>query len=91
MARPRIDLEMIGIPVGATVTLRGRDDVACVVVGLNPPQIVYEGEVVSLARAAQRAYGKERIGTTVEQWLVARRPQAALRGVSLQPRVGGTG
>ena len=27
------------------------------------------GEVVSLSRAAQRAYGKERIGTTIEQWL----------------------
>ena len=32
MARPKINLEMVGIPVGATLTLRGRDDVACVVV-----------------------------------------------------------
>ena len=69
MARPNIDLEMIGIPIGATVTLRGRDDVACVVVGLNPPRIVYGDEVVSLSRAAQRAYGKERVGTTIEKWL----------------------
>ena len=69
MAKPKIDLEMIGIPVGATVTLRGRDDVACVVVGLNPPRIVYGGESVSLSRAAQKAYGKEQIGTTIEQWL----------------------
>ena len=69
MARPNIDLEMIGIPVGATLTLRGRDDVGCVVVRLSPPGIVYEGEVVSLSRAAQRAFGKEQIGTTIEQWL----------------------
>ena len=69
MARPRIDLETVGIPVGATLTLRGRDDVACVVVCQDPPQIVHEGEVVSLSRAAQRAYGKEQVGTTIEQWL----------------------
>ena len=52
MARPRIDLETVGIPVGATLTLRGRDDVACVVVCLNPPRIAYGDEVVSLSRAA---------------------------------------
>ena len=69
MARPKINLEMIGIPVGATLTLRGRDDVSCVVVALNPPEIVYGDEVVSLSKAAQRAYGKERVGTTIEQWL----------------------
>ncbi|MDE0200506.1 MAG: hypothetical protein OXK78_20030 [Caldilineaceae bacterium] len=69
MARPNIDLEMIGIPVGATLTLRRRDDVECVVVGLSPPEIVYEGEVVSLSAAAERAYGKERVGTTIEYWL----------------------
>ena len=69
MARPRIDLEMVGIPVGATLTLRGRDAVACVVVCLNPPRIAYGDEVVSLSRAAQRAYGKEQVGTTIEQWL----------------------
>ena len=69
MTRPRIDLEMIGIPVGATVTLRGRDDVVCVVVGLNPPRILYEGEEVSLSRAAQRAYGRDQVGTTIDQWL----------------------
>ena len=50
MARPRIDLEIVGIPVGATLTLRGRDDVACVVVCLNPPRIAYGDEVVSLSR-----------------------------------------
>ena len=69
MARPRIDLETVGIPVGATLTLRGRDDVACVVVCLNPPRIACGDEVVSLSRAAQRAYGKERVGTTIEYWL----------------------
>ncbi len=69
MARPDIDLEMIGIPVGATLTLRGLDDIECVVVRLSPPGIVYEGEVVRLSRAAQRAYGKERVGTTHEFWL----------------------
>ena len=69
MARPRIDLEIVGIPVGATLTLRGRDDVSCVVVALNPPEIVYGDEVVSLSGAAERAYGKERVGTTIEYWL----------------------
>lgn len=69
MARPNIDLEMIGIPVGATLTLRGRDDVKGVVVGLSPPEIVYEGKVVSLSKAAERAYGKDRVGTTIKQWL----------------------
>ena len=55
VARPKIDLELIGIPVGATLTLRGRDDVNCVVIGLSPPEIVYEGKVVSLSKAAERA------------------------------------
>lgn len=67
MARPNVDLEMIGIPVGASLTFRGRDDVKCVVVGLSPPEIVYEGKVVSLSRAAQEAYGKDRVGTTIRQ------------------------
>ena len=68
MARPRIDLETVGIPVGATLTLRGRDDVACVVVCLrSAAELRMRDEVVSLSRAAQRAYGKERVGTTIEQ------------------------
>ena len=53
--RPRINLEMIGVPVGTILTLAGNEDITCVVCQQYPARVVYEGEVTSLSDSARRA------------------------------------
>ena len=55
--RPPINLEFIGVPIGAILTLADRTDVSVVVVRQYPPRVAYEEQVVSLTQAAKRAYG----------------------------------
>ncbi|MDE0141602.1 MAG: hypothetical protein OXI80_08350 [Caldilineaceae bacterium] len=54
--RPPVNLEYIGVPVGAILTLADKDHVAVVVVQQYPPRVVYEEQVLSLTQAAKRAY-----------------------------------
>ena len=53
--RPRINLEMIGVPLGAVLTLAENENITCVVSQQYPAQVVYEGEVTSLSDSARRA------------------------------------
>ena len=55
--RPNIDLEKIGIRLGDTLELVGREGVSCIVVGLQPPLVVHDGAVKSLSAACADAYG----------------------------------
>ena len=41
-ARHALTLDMIGIPLGATLTFVGKPDEKCVVANLNPPKLVYK-------------------------------------------------
>ena len=53
---PNIDLEMIGVPMGATLTLHDSPTQTCIVVQLNgPPRVARAGIVQSLSAAAQSA------------------------------------
>lgn len=54
--RPPTNLEYIGVPVGAILTLADKDHVAVVVVRQYPPRVAYEEQVLSLTQAAKRAY-----------------------------------
>ena len=52
-----LDLEMIGVPVGATLRLElsSGEKVTCIVVQQSsPPQVVYEGEVMTLTGVMDR-------------------------------------
>lgn len=53
--RPKINLEMIGVPLGAVLKLAENETITCVVCQQNPAQVVYEGEVTSLSDSARRA------------------------------------
>ena len=69
--RPRINLEMIGVPLGAVLSLANTnihhifpkekkrpkpiEDITCVVCQQYPAHVVYEGEVTSLSNSARRA------------------------------------
>ena len=53
--RPRINLEMIGVPLGAVLTLAENEEITCVVCQQYPAQVVYEGEATSLSDSARRA------------------------------------
>ena len=53
--RQRINLEMIGVPLGAVLTLAENENITCVVSQQYPAQVVYEGEVTSLSVSARRA------------------------------------
>ena len=53
--RPRINLELIGVPLGAVLTLAENENITCVVCRQYPAQVVYEGEVTSLSNSARRA------------------------------------
>ena len=53
--RPRINLEMIGVPLGAVLTLVENKDITCVVCQQYPAQVVYQGEVTSLSVSARQA------------------------------------
>ena len=53
---PNIDLEMIGVPMGAILTLRGHPHRTCIVVQLNgPPRVAHAGTIQSLSAAAMSA------------------------------------
>lgn len=54
MTRPNLNLEIIGIPIGATLSSYHHPHITCVVVSLYPPRVTFEGETVSLAEAARR-------------------------------------
>ena len=47
MARTRhaLTLDMIGIPLGATLTFVGKPEEKCIVANLNPPKLVYKDSV----------------------------------------------
>ncbi len=53
--RPRLNLEMIGVPLGAVLTLAENENINCVVCQQSPARVVYEGEVTSLSDSARRA------------------------------------
>ncbi|GEM_PF-1022838 len=57
MPRPRINLEMIDVPVGSILTFKNHEDVTCKVTNQNPPKVCYKGEITGLSRAAQMAGG----------------------------------
>ena len=46
--RHALRFDMIGIPVGATITFAGKPDVECLVVSLNPPKLLYKETVYSM-------------------------------------------
>ena len=51
--RPRINLEMIGVPLGAVLTFAENEEITCVVCQQYPAQVVYEGETTSLSDSAR--------------------------------------
>ena len=53
--RPRINLEMIGVPMGSVLKFAENEEITCVVCQQYPAQVVYEGEVTSLSDSARRA------------------------------------
>ena len=57
MAKPALDLEMIGAPVGATLTYVDNKDASCVVTSLSPPKVVINGQVVSMVEAIKVVAG----------------------------------
>ena len=70
--RPDIDLEMIGIPVGARLTFKGREDEFCVVVeNVSPCLVVYGEKVYKLTTAARKVLGLDsgQIVQTSHLWL----------------------
>ena len=61
MERPNLNLEMIGIPLGAVLTLAGNEEQTCVVSYLDPPRVVFRGKVYSLTGAAKIAYNTDNV------------------------------
>ena len=57
MRRPSLDFKMIDVPVGSVLSFKEQKDVTCEVVNLNPARVRFDGEVVSLTKAAQKAGG----------------------------------
>ena len=57
MSKPELDLEMIGVPLGAQVTFHDDDDTTCIVTQLSPPEVVYKGKVYTLYEATMLAFG----------------------------------
>lgn len=53
--KPRINLEMIGVPLGAVLTFAENEKITCVVCQLYPARVLYEGEVTSLSVSARLA------------------------------------
>ena len=53
--KPRVNLEMIGVPLGAVLTFVENEEITCVVCQQYPAQVVYEGDVTSLSDSARRA------------------------------------
>ena len=47
-ARHALRFDMIGIPIGATLTFVDKPDVECLVVSLNPPKLLYKETVYSM-------------------------------------------
>ena len=69
MLRPWLDLEMIGIPLGALLVHVDRPHETCIVVGWNPARVAFRGEVLSLTAAATKAYnGKFEATTPAALW-----------------------
>lgn len=63
MAKPPIDLEMIGIPIGAKLTHTDYPDKHCIVIRLKGhPLVVYNYEILSLSLAAAKASGAKNSG-----------------------------
>ena len=52
---PRIDLEMIGIRLGDTLTLAADETKTCIVTQLYPTEVKYGEELLSLSAAAAKA------------------------------------
>ena len=63
--RPPIDLEYIGVPQGAILTLSDKEEVSAVVVQVSPPKIAYGKEVMTLTKAAKLAYEMP-LGETIQ-------------------------
>ena len=55
--RPNLDLEMIGLRQGDTLSLVDEPEIICMVVELSPPRVLHEYEVKSLTAACNEAYG----------------------------------
>ena len=56
-SRRNINLAMIGIRLGDVLSLVDESATTCVVVALNPPRVLHDGEVKSLTAACNEAYG----------------------------------
>ena len=52
---PNIDLEKVGIRLGDILSLRDQPDITCIVTQLYPTQVAYDGQLLSLSAAAQKA------------------------------------
>ena len=59
--RPPIDLRMVGIRVGDTLTFRG-STVTCIVTQLYPSEVRYKGQLMSLSAAAIEVLGVDASG-----------------------------
>ncbi len=55
MPKPNLDLEMIGVPPGATLSFWNQPNITCVVVSQSPPRVAYGKDVISLTEAVRRA------------------------------------
>ena len=57
MPKPNLDLEMIGVPLGATLTYLDNEAITCVVTNLHPPEVVLDGNLHSLYDATKTVIG----------------------------------
>ena len=55
--RPAISLKMVGIRIGDVLAMYDAPEQTCLVVQLEPPRVLYDGEVLSLSAAAGRVKG----------------------------------
>ena len=66
--RPDFRFDMVGIPLGATLTLDRDNSVTCFVVKLSPAQVFYDGEVRSLSDSAGEAAGLKWMPNGTHEW-----------------------
>lgn len=51
MSKPDLNREMIGVPLGTILTHNDHEDITCVVTELSPPEVVLDGNNLSLYEA----------------------------------------
>ena len=55
-ARHALTLDMIGIPIGATLTFVDKPDVECLVVSLDPPKLLYHEKVYKMSPLVTKVF-----------------------------------